>query len=154
MYQEHPHVPGAVDKDWAWPNRDTPTQKIQRFNYPEGKPSEPSPTRTPKTIRKKQLQYIIRGLISQPVIPGMVNSYFKIKSNLEHSSIFSTNILQVLNNPPGSKDPSVNQSDRNQSPGFTEVTFRLEWRGGQKKAARSNQTAIPAGLPRPRMQSL
>lgn len=92
MYQEHPHVPGTGDKDWAWPNRDAPTQKMQRFNYPEGKPSEPSPTRTPKTTRKKQLQYIIRGLISQPVIPGMVNSYFKIKSNLEHSSIFSTNI--------------------------------------------------------------
>lgn len=90
MFQEHPHVPGAGNKDWAWPNTDSPTEK--RLNYLGGTPSEPSPTSTPKTTRKKQLQYIIRGLTSQPVIPGMVNSYFKIKSNLEHSSIFSTNI--------------------------------------------------------------
>lgn len=109
-----------------------------RHSHGEETPSEPSPTSTPKTTQKKQLQYIIRGLISQPVIPGMVNSYFKIKSNLEHSSIFSTNIQQVLNNPTGSEDPSVNQSDRNQSPGFTEVTFQLERRGRQKAAARGN----------------
>lgn len=63
---------------------------------------------------KKYFQYIIRGIISQPVVPGMVNSCFKITSNLGHY-LFHKYLLSAYNAPGtilSTKDLLINQPDK------------------------------------------